>query len=427
MDHRAMKMLLDLPAELQDIIISLLDTKEDLWVLVQVSRTLRRLVQIPLLSRYNIPASQIFSGSVTLSGEACFLVPMIYHIHPILKLSIVLGPSSLEGHGAVHVSRHQHFSPIFILLPPSVLKSGIGCCLCHVFFLFLISSILVFLIQNFILSLTWVYYRIVGQDLDNTFRIAADLGSVTRHANSLRFTLTTFPPINRITVNHLPALFPAQSAALIAALDLEDHLEVVAIAPDSALSLHVLVKFIHRHQLLAVLILERGAIDSASLAEEPSLDVYGAITTLSCPAGYIPYILPTQRSVTALTITSAANCLELAHALSIIASSPDSRVKMLTLRFTRRRFVRQILPWRANSDPEANPPLRSVRHIATFSHFKYGKADARGIPLWLARFPAMVSVRLSAASVPLSERAALVKAILERRLSGEWEEVYFNT
>ncbi|KAJ6538125.1 hypothetical protein B0H19DRAFT_1240665 [Mycena capillaripes] len=90
--RRAMKMMLNLPAELQDISISLLD-KDDLWVLLQVSRTFRQLAQTPLLSRYNIPASQVFSGSVTLSGETCFLIPMIHRIHPILRLSIALGPS----------------------------------------------------------------------------------------------------------------------------------------------------------------------------------------------------------------------------------------------------------------------------------------------------------------------------------------------
>ncbi|KAJ6538126.1 hypothetical protein B0H19DRAFT_1181751, partial [Mycena capillaripes] len=246
----------------------------------------------------------------------------------------------MVGQRAVHVSRHRHFAPIasIIDMPLFFLRSFT----CHVTFLMLIPHILIFLIQNFILSLTWVYYRIVEQDLDDTSRISSDLGTVTYRINSLRvqiisipgapqFTLATFPPISHIVVNRLPALSPVQSAALFAALDLEDQLKVVVIELDSALSLNVVLNFIHWHQSLVCLILERGAIDSASLAEEPMSDVYGGITSLTCPAGYIPYILPTQRSVAALTITSAADCQELAHALNIIASDPDSRVKWLTL------------------------------------------------------------------------------------------------
>ncbi|KAJ7479434.1 hypothetical protein B0H11DRAFT_1276006 [Mycena galericulata] len=82
--------MLNLPPELQNIILSFLDST-DLWLLLQVSRSFRQLIISPLLLRCNISPSQINLGSISLPEEAYFLIPLIYHIHPIQKLSIVPG------------------------------------------------------------------------------------------------------------------------------------------------------------------------------------------------------------------------------------------------------------------------------------------------------------------------------------------------
>lgn len=61
--------MLELPLELLDLIISAMDTNDPCAV-VQVSRTFRELSKIPLLLRYNISTSEIYSGSITIPSAA---------------------------------------------------------------------------------------------------------------------------------------------------------------------------------------------------------------------------------------------------------------------------------------------------------------------------------------------------------------------
>ncbi|KAJ6560115.1 hypothetical protein B0H19DRAFT_1375973 [Mycena capillaripes] len=76
------------PPELLDLIFSSLDS-EDLWVIAQVSSGFQCLALFLLFATYDLSASQIYSGIVSLPGKASFLLPRIYSIHPIQKLTIL--------------------------------------------------------------------------------------------------------------------------------------------------------------------------------------------------------------------------------------------------------------------------------------------------------------------------------------------------
>ncbi|KAJ7624116.1 hypothetical protein DFH06DRAFT_1481707 [Mycena polygramma] len=477
--------MLELAPELQDIIFSLLDRK-DLWSLLQVSRPFRKIAQFPLLLRYNIPASQIYSGSVTLPSDAYFLLPLIYHIHPILKLTIAPGglrmrilPSAfaavppisditvsgalyphgdfdvarlivaaspmrdgrgtviIAGQGAVRLSQYRRVAPI-MFWPIPTMNWGIACTTLACLIPFL-TSFLVALIVNAYLSLTWLWRRVLGPEWDSNARIASEL-TVLGGPASLRvqivavsgetpFTLATFSnfTLSYITLNHFPTLSSAHHTALLATLDLTAELRFLIVKRNCSLDLSALLGFIRRHGLLHKLILETGAIDSASLTTEPPSDTSGGqITSLSSPAIYIPSILATQRSVTHLTITSWAHVSQLARALKAAAS--EHRVHTLTLHLERPRYWRHTLPWRTNRDPEEAAPLPSVRHLALVGQSDY-EANIQGLAHWLGNFPPLVSVEFRGQMMPLRQRVALVNAIVEGRRNldvTEWEGVYFN-
>ncbi|KAJ6566695.1 hypothetical protein B0H19DRAFT_1257886 [Mycena capillaripes] len=441
--------MLNLPPEPQDIILSLLD-KEDLWRLGEASRAFRKVALLPLLWRYNISASQIYSGSVTLSGEAYFLVPMIYDIHPIHKLSIIPGKSPLKGitsalamfplipairiSSALYANADPNVAKLIAMSSrgfwgnPLVMPSSFDCS--DFFFmpfliLFAINVFLVLGVVNTYLSLTWVYHRIFGPEWDRTARIAADLDNV--ECNSLCIQIISFPEapqlilstftspmLGYITISHLPTLSPA-------------HLLLVK--RDSGLNFPGLLGFIRRYLLLNVLTFEPGAIEAASLGAAAVSGCRGQITTLFSPTIYIPYILQMERSVAILTITSAVHGTELTHALSTIASAPDSKIHTLTLKLKRPGNRRQIFPWRANFDLETDASLCGVRHLALVAQFKfnYNDADAHGFPCWLGRFPALVSVEFRGLPVPRPRQGTLVMDILASRAGvGEWEGVYFT-
>lgn len=78
------------PPELLDIIFSFLDC-EGLWVLARVSRGFQCIALSHLFASYNLSASQVHSGFLSLPGQASFLIPRIYRIHPIQKLAILRG------------------------------------------------------------------------------------------------------------------------------------------------------------------------------------------------------------------------------------------------------------------------------------------------------------------------------------------------
>lgn len=476
------KQMFSLPSELLHTIISLL-VEHDLWVLVQVSRFFRQLALTALLLRYEVTDSQLYSGSISLSREAYFLIPMIHNIHPIRKLSIAPGKLQLTGvasvldavdipditlrgrlyapsdtntarmvttssrggtdpviivaSGAVNVSRHRHVAPTRFWRIPQVTPHSVADVLIGGI-PFLIFVVAVGIVNSYLL-LRWCYHRVLKPEWDRSARIAADLYWYGVEGDSMRiqiisgagvpqFTLVTFPSLtlSYISIGRLPTLFPAQTSALLATLDLTDRLGSLRARRHSAFNFHALLGFINRHKLLTKLTLRSGAIDPVSLAEYPLPDHQGSITILASPALYIPYILPTQPSVTDLNITSAAHGPHLSQVLAAIGSNPESRVHTLTLHFKSSRLVRQILPWRANSDPEVETPVRGIRHIALLVRFKYGKTDALGLPRWLRRFPALLSVQFRGQSVPVASRVALAESILEGRVDGEWEGIYYH-
>ncbi|KAJ6566675.1 hypothetical protein B0H19DRAFT_1066961 [Mycena capillaripes] len=429
--------MLDLPPELQAIIVSLLD-KEDLWVLVHVSRFIPQLSLLPLLSQYKFTASQIYSGSLCIPAGAYFLIPMIYHIHPIQQLFILSGalpmtgiPSALAavplipdveisgttdanrdsnvariietssrngrdpvvivGLGIVRVSRPSRLPQIQFWTIPRVRLSALIARAFFTGFIYVIPFCFYYVIFNAYLSLTWFHLFLMGPPWDQLARIAADLDGMRGRCLTIRtiavpgdtpFTLATFSavPIPGHTLCRLPTLSPAQYTAFLAVLNLQDDLSFLTVQANSGLNFAVFQSFIRRHHLLQKLTLKSGAIDSASLAEKPTAGVHPGQLT----------------------------------------------VRTLNLDLTQCERA-QTHPWRTEPDTQPEAPLSTVRHLGLIGHFEYCADDTLRLPLWLSRFPALVSLEFRGLSVTLEREIALAQAIAQMRPSGEWQVLTNST
>ncbi|KAJ7918917.1 hypothetical protein B0H13DRAFT_2433256 [Mycena leptocephala] len=469
--------MLDLPQELQDVIISFLDS-EDLWVLVQVSHPLRQRALFPLLLRYNIPASQIYSGEklsvvpgrldVEICGRVAKRNSAIAGLIQALSRGAVV---AIAGHGSVWVPEPRKVAPLPAFWIPHLPLPKLNPLVCSGTdllwgFIFFLPVCILFLIRDLSVLLFWLYRCVFGSRWDYVAPYLTSLSGDSMRIQRVsvhgipRFTLVTFCSTSGIYLDFIcPTFSPAQSSAIFTVLDLKDDLLYLSVRAGAALSLSSLLTFIRRHQSLNNLTLAPGAIDPASLPVEPTLDTHGGqvtsvptlaayipvhlpplpsflppspapgghpgrITSLTSPAEYVPYILPTERSITDVIIDPASDGPHLARALTAIAlSGPDVTLRRLTLALTPPGPAaaggvqpKTALPWRAPCDVEAELPLRGVTHLTLRVEFEYSAvADAEGLVRWLARFPELQVLELRGGSVTGMERVVLARAIGDAR------------
>ncbi|KAJ7738151.1 hypothetical protein B0H16DRAFT_1465910 [Mycena metata] len=477
--------MLRLPPELMAIVFSLLDA-EDLFALVRVSGGLRRLAILPLALRHNITAAQIRAGTVSLSDNMCFLVPMIYKIHPIQKLCITMeqaqlqvaripqilatippipdvlldGPiraasvhvpkliSTLSRNGTVvvvggvlTVSHPRFVAPMRAMLWPHgcgpVSLEGIISAICLAG-PWLIVILITAIVDLCAMIVDWLYRRFLGPRWNQAKRIALDLhgmiGQQPMHIRTVAIsddkwlTLLTFPgsraPLLRIPF--LPTLAPAKYSAIISNLALHNNLTSLVIGGNCALRIDELLELVGRHPNLCTLTLEPGALSSHSpIPGPPQGDSPGRIVSLTTPAVYIPHILPQQHSVVELNISYADNIQELQAAFSTIAgiSERDAPLSTLSLHLGR-------------SGPGLKKrmlPWRLPRDVEAEAPLRgirclglyishYSGVDVEGLPRWLLRFPDLTRVQFH--GVPFPQRSALMEAVAETR-TGVWNGVEF--
>ncbi|KAJ7918914.1 hypothetical protein B0H13DRAFT_2320818 [Mycena leptocephala] len=315
---------------------------------------------------------------------------MIYHIHPIQKLSVVPGrlklhglPSvltaiplipdveirgtvepkrdsaiagliqtlsrgavvAIAGHGSVWVPEPRKVAPLPAFWIPHLPLPKLNPLVCRSVdllwgFIFFLPAFIIFMIRDLSMGLR----RTIPRETGSTSGIYLDF--------------------------ICPTLSPAQSSAIFTVLDLKDDLLYLSVRAGAALSFSSLLTFLRRHQSLNNLTLAPGAIDPTSLPVEPALDAHhgrvasvptpaayipvhlppllsllppspvpesypGRITSLISPAEYVLYILPTERSITDVIIDPASDGPHLARALTAIAlSGPDAALRRLTLALT---------------------------------------------------------------------------------------------
>ncbi|KAJ7184854.1 hypothetical protein C8R46DRAFT_1343847 [Mycena filopes] len=110
--------MLRLPVELLELIFSSVD-KEGLRSLFHTSRVCRTVAPPHLLSRYHLSMDTVHSGVISILPGQFFLIPIIYHIHPIQELIIATEKPPLDQ----LVSILRELPPI-----PNVVLSGQTLC-----------------------------------------------------------------------------------------------------------------------------------------------------------------------------------------------------------------------------------------------------------------------------------------------------------
>ncbi|KAJ6536296.1 hypothetical protein B0H19DRAFT_1240949 [Mycena capillaripes] len=428
-------LMLNFPPELLDLIFHHLDNR-DLQALTQASQALRQLALMPFLSR-SCNISSAYSGTASVHEEAYYLIPTIHSIHPIQQLQLSSRYLSLKGLPAILASMPPIPDVIIRGLTGYIGMSGVPA---------LIevlsrggSDPVVFAGHGQVgVSLPrgpeplsrWkrLYRRIFGPHCtwDQVTRIATDLfwmngDSMRIQAVSVTdgapFTLVTLSGLKMsgICIPRLPELCPAQYSALLAALDLSNHLGTLTIGPECALNLPELSKFIHRHHSLHILHLGPGSISPTSLVEEEPVphSFPGRITFLTAPAAYIPHMLPSQRCIVDLVITCITDAPQLARALAAIASLDSPRLLALTLYFQQPALP----PWRTECDVDIKMVPYTIVRLIMVVDFEFSPEDLHALPRWLARFPSLAHLELRGMVViSPAEEEALEEAIAAERL-----------
>ncbi|KAK7036214.1 hypothetical protein R3P38DRAFT_2911020 [Favolaschia claudopus] len=481
--YRSTQPIHDLPPELRLLIVSFID-KNGLWNLTHVSRSFRKLALLPLLERHGFTMSRITGDEITVSEGEYFLLPLIWSIHPIDKLTILpanpyaspprflldvldalpqvseltisgrihrlgaLGaariierfsqggqdPVVLVGFGSIRLSQYRWLRPMPFGWGRWIPRLGLSTLtpLQSVFVPAMIGFLVVgCIIESFCFMRnigSWLFKCCFGPPWNQRVRIDVALGNISGdvlHIQNIafplipRFTLVTFPKNSwRQLIPHLPGLSAPQYAVLLQSLDLGKDLHELSVGSHCSLDLSVLWKFMLKHPCLESLDLQYQSIDRASLpgAREPRPPPTD-ITRLSAPAEYIPYLLPTEPSITELTISSAADSLHLSAALTTIAlSRAEHLLSSLIVYFFYMDDRVQSLPWREwpSDDDEEDSRLGGFTTlILNVTGATYTDSERMGIPRWLARCSGLLSVEFRTRWIPFGEQPALEEAIAQ--------------
>ncbi|KAJ7184898.1 hypothetical protein C8R46DRAFT_467794 [Mycena filopes] len=242
----------------------------------------------------------------------------------------------------------------------------------------------------------------------------------------------------RLSIPRLPGISPAQMTAVLAALQIEDRMPSLTVTTNAAIKPHALLDFVRRHPSLREVTLEPGALSliPASPNETSLIDAGSWVQSVCAPAEYIPHILPIVRYLEEFTITF----LYPAHLASALANLTATHLNLqtLTLNFGR-PSAHAPMPWHSAPHPiavvageggmQTLPSVRYLDLVGEFDGYSHAQVDVTGLPLWLARFPALVRLQLWGRWVRLEEEEHLVCAINGARARSKhndaWEGVLF--
>ncbi|KAK7036202.1 hypothetical protein R3P38DRAFT_3485059 [Favolaschia claudopus] len=367
--------MLDLPFDLQDLILSLLENT-DIWALSQTSHSFRQLTTATLLAQYDISMSQVHSesGSIRLTEKAAVIIPTIHRVQHIKKLAMIPEPPHWEEWRLLRPLRRLPAILACISPTPEVeihsdtLFYAGHECIGHLLEVLsqgdpivIIKSGNIFVSSPYTPSHLRTRFAAWRNGGESARRIADDIKNVCGSLNvktvlsgtKSQFTLAAFDFISGsspvLNIGPIALLSSPQLSALLAALYVP-HLSSLRIQADAGLHYRTLLQFIARHKRLESFALERGAIDARSLYPTANLslsthtpDPAPRITMLTCAAQHIRNILPTQPGIMHLTLICPPDGLELSSALNHIAfSTTNPDMHQPTLDFT---ATHSVFPW----------------------------------------------------------------------------------
>ncbi|KAJ7503322.1 hypothetical protein B0H11DRAFT_1985061 [Mycena galericulata] len=255
--------------------------------------------------------------------------------------------------------------------------------------------------------------------IDTTFRIQ------TVPAKVEDFTLVTIAGelSRQMRIPYIPALDKDVYAAMLASLDLSDHLVHLTIEKHCNLAQAGVMTFLQRHPNLETISFEPGSLDVVDelLIEKdaPRIQYCSKVHTLSAPAACIPSLVSAAPNVVRISITVEASknaeaLPEYRLALLSVASLPGTEPLVLSLMFD---LAASQLPWHhppAEGEKSAEAQLVRVKELVLAARrpLKFSGAAIR----WLGSFPSMervVFVNRCLVPMTTNERSVFAAAIRE--------------
>ncbi|KAF8155351.1 hypothetical protein K438DRAFT_1862650 [Mycena galopus ATCC 62051] len=344
-----------LPNELLNHICSFLEDR-DLWKVIQLSSSFRRLAMLPYLSRFGISEANIQSGTLSLS-DSFFLIIVVAGISPIQRLVCYEESSGPQLGYTVLVDVLSATAPIpdiviynrhymirktkdtaYILsrIPSSattslVIRKGLFLYLSYprssprirwkvpgfrsfrhsptMMFLVVIFSIpllLLYLVAggiNLAILSMWVYRRLTKPPLAQDDRIVEDIpGSLLFHQwmriqtlPDKQFTLVTLADHGwcSLVLRSIPGVTDSAYSAVLGSLDLGMYMQQLTVYPKADLVYGDLMALVSRHPHLILLRIDPDSIRHSSLTRLSIVaHPENKVQELTAPPLYIPYLLP---------------------------------------------------------------------------------------------------------------------------------------
>ncbi|KAJ7196640.1 hypothetical protein GGX14DRAFT_574707 [Mycena pura] len=138
----------------------------------------------------------------------------------------------------------------------------------------------------------------------------------------------------RLVIARIPPISRAQYAALLAALDLAQYLDEVAVAADCGLSLSDVMRFVYRHRDVAELTLEPHSL--SSIIPQPHLSPCVGVAAITAPAVYIVALVPLLPRLERIHVYCSDSTDDLSQALAALGSLSGTAPLSLTLNFAAR-------------------------------------------------------------------------------------------
>ncbi|KAJ7266564.1 hypothetical protein C8J57DRAFT_1717911 [Mycena rebaudengoi] len=296
----------------------------------------------------------------------------------------------------------------------------------------LIVKYFMWLIMSCLTTITWAYRRTFGPPWDQYFRIRGDVGGPLYSGHWMRiqplptvagdFALVTIAchSSKPLCFRHIPNLAPETYSALLATLELSNHLTQLRVEQQTGLPHSDLLGFLQRHPRVQNLTLEQDSIDPSSFVARWNLPQ--TLRGLEAPVSYIPKLLPTQPNLANIEITFPRSGSETDvavfdlpgyyEALDAVASLPGTEPICLTLTLP---VPEPSLPWLNTADasmlsgksrPETRLHRVQLLRLASQAELAFSADIIRDLlPPWLALFPALTHVRFRPGCVTVAAAA----------------------
>ncbi|KAF8151275.1 hypothetical protein K438DRAFT_1865211 [Mycena galopus ATCC 62051] len=381
-----------LPNELLNHICSFLEDR-DLWKVIQLSSSFRRLAMLPYLARFGISEANIQSARSR--SRLFFLDNRCGWNKPHTEAHMLVTKSWDQAGYKVLVTffPRQHQSQTFYGMIQKTIEtayilsripSSATTTLLPIFLVYLVAGVI-----NFAILSMWVYRRASNPPSPQHERIFHDIRRLLfndwMRIQSLpeeQLTLVTLADHrwDEFILRAVPGLTDSAYSAVLASLDLGMHMQNLAVEPKTNLDYADLMALVSRHPHLTRLRIDSDSIRRSSLSLTRLSIPESKVKELTAPPLYIPYLLPatpnahrfsllsTPLSKRVLSVSALRSAtFDLAAyriALEAIASLPGTHPLTLTLTF---RLTAASLPWtlqRLTFEGERIPKLAEAEREA---------------------------------------------------------------